>query len=93
MVRDVIAELPMSHQAVVVLYLENLSLEEVAGGGIPVGTVKSVHMRVAFTRCPAQRQLYPRWRMSSREFDGMDDLVQQALYPLWKPDRRAGVAG
>ncbi len=43
MVRDVIAELPMTHQAVVVLfYLENLSLEEVAEVvELPVGTVKS----------------------------------------------------
>jgi len=43
MVRDVIAELPVSHQVVVVLfYLENLSLEEVAEVvELPVGTVKS----------------------------------------------------
>lgn len=43
MVRDVIAELPTSHQTVVVLfYLENLSLEEVAEVlEVPVGTVKS----------------------------------------------------
>lgn len=43
MVRDVIAELPKSHQAVVVLfYLENLSLEEIAEVvELPVGTVKS----------------------------------------------------
>jgi RNA polymerase sigma-70 factor (ECF subfamily) len=43
MVRDVIAELPTSHQAVVVLfYQENLSLEEIAEVvDLPVGTVKS----------------------------------------------------
>ncbi len=43
MVRNVISELPTSHKAVVVLfYLENLSLEEVAEAlDLPVGTVKS----------------------------------------------------
>lgn len=43
MVRDVVAELPASHQtAVVLFYLENLSLEEVAEVmDLPMGTVKS----------------------------------------------------
>jgi RNA polymerase sigma-70 factor (ECF subfamily) len=60
MVRDVIEELPMSHQAVVVLfYLENLSLEEVAEVmELPVGTVKSrlYHARKRLRDALAQRQ-------------------------------------
>ena len=60
MVRDLIAELPMSHQAVVVLfYLENLSLEEVAEVmELPVGTVKSrlYYARKRLRDALAQRQ-------------------------------------
>jgi RNA polymerase sigma-70 factor (ECF subfamily) len=60
MVRDVIKELPMSHQAVVILYyLENLSLEEVAEVvELPVGTVKSrlYHARKRLRDALAQRQ-------------------------------------
>ena len=60
MVRDVIAELPMSHQAVVVLYyLENLSIEEVSEVvDLPVGTVKSrlYHARKRLRDALAQRQ-------------------------------------
>jgi RNA polymerase sigma-70 factor (ECF subfamily) len=60
MVRDVVAELPMSHQAVVVLfYQENLSLEEVAEVvDLPVGTVKSRlhHARKRLRDALAQRQ-------------------------------------
>lgn len=60
MVRDVIAELPMSHQAVVVLfYLENLSVEEVAEVvELPVGTVKSrlYHARKRLRDALVQRQ-------------------------------------
>lgn len=43
MVREVVAELPPLHRAVVVLfYMENLSLEEIANVlDLPVGTVKS----------------------------------------------------
>lgn len=60
MVRDVIAELPMSHQIVVVLYyLENLSVEEVAEVvELPAGTVKSrlYHARKRLRDALAQRQ-------------------------------------
>ena len=60
MVHDVITELPMSHQAVVVLYyLENLSIEEVAEVvELPVGTVKSrlYHARKRLRDALAQRQ-------------------------------------
>lgn len=60
MVRDVIAELPMSHQAVVVLfYLENLPLEDVAEVvELPVGTVKSRlhHARKRLRDALAKRQ-------------------------------------
>lgn len=59
-VRDVIAELPMTHQIVVVLfYLENLSLEEVAEVvELPVGTVKSrlYHARKRLRDALARRQ-------------------------------------
>ncbi len=43
LVRDVIAELPAAHRAVIVLfYLENLSIEEIATiMELPAGTVKS----------------------------------------------------
>ncbi|MFN2110244.1 MAG: RNA polymerase sigma factor [Anaerolineae bacterium] len=60
MVRDIVEELPMSHQAVVVLfYLENLSLEEVAEVvELPVGTVKSrlYYARKRLRDALAQRQ-------------------------------------
>lgn len=43
MVREVVAQLPPLHRAVIVLfYMENLSLDEIANVlGLPVGTVKS----------------------------------------------------
>jgi len=60
MVRDVIMELPVTHQGVVVLfYLENLSVEEVAEVvELPVGTVKSrlYHARKRLRDALVQRQ-------------------------------------
>jgi RNA polymerase sigma-70 factor, ECF subfamily len=60
MVREVIAELPVTHQAVVVLfYLENLTVEEVAEVvELPVGTVKSrlYHARKRLRDALVQRQ-------------------------------------
>jgi len=60
LVRDIIAELPATHQAVVVLfYLENLSLDEVAEVmDLPLGTVKSrlYHARKRLRDALAQRQ-------------------------------------
>ncbi len=60
MVREVIAELPPSHRAVVVLfYLENLTVEDIAEVlGVPSGTVKSRlhHARKRLRDALAQHQ-------------------------------------
>jgi len=60
MVREVIAELPPQHRAVVVLfYLENLTIEDIAGVlDVPAGTVKSRlhHARARLREAVMRRQ-------------------------------------
>jgi len=62
MVRDVVAELPVTHQAVIILfYLENLSIEEIAEVmELPVGTVKS---RLYYARKRLRDALVQRQRL------------------------------